>query len=117
MDEYETQDIANEFIKNDHEITDLQEDLPSVNNDSLALSDDAPLITSVVQSTPPPSKSVVSTPKTSDKLAGLSPMVLKTMVERNTSSTPVRAQQHTGDSKPVSPDKKIGFHMRSPAGK
>lgn len=65
-----------------------------------------------------------STPDSTFKLAaglGLSPMVLQTMVERNPTNTPMRSPQQRSGSRRQSglgsPVKKIGFHVRSPAGK
>jgi hypothetical protein len=73
-----------------------------------------------------PTSPIASTISSNSKLAelGLSPMILKNMVERNPSSTPLRSpRQGTAPSSSSSsvqrgsPVKKIGFHMRSPVGK
>ena len=64
----------------------------------------------------PTSQQLSSKPLTtsSDKLAGLSPMVIKTMVEKSPAHTPIRTSP---SDKPHSSAKKARFHVRSPAGK
>ena len=51
---------------------------------------------------------------------GLSPQVLSTMVQRNPTNSPLRSPQQRPSGSTVSSSsavKKIGFHVRSPAGK